>query len=334
MSKIGIVSILAAIMLALAAMAAHELTKEAPTQAMQSQEMATAEANIDATPSKEASNTKPSSEEKESKAEEIKENMQPAQNTALAEKSPLSEKKEDKESPKEGASGVVVPLDQGTVREDAEIERRKLPSTEEIKEESARPTEAANAESAQDKAQDPAPKQDDKQDSTKAEALAQPQASAMPAPSIPPKEPLLAESAEAPKNTENPEALESPKPNTRPAEELVVMISNAPKRVADGQGVITRMRLEVGPRRLALRFIGDTPLKAKYFSLFEPDRFVIDLQGNWALELPRIPKNTLLNKFRLGKQGDNTRLVLDLNRQPNSADLVQINENTIEVRLY
>lgn len=319
MLRIATISIIASVMLALVVMAGYELTKEPPATLAEVQD------NTEAVDEQGAETSPETSQDKASRASI----------------------KSDSKLLKTGQSdpeGVLVPLDEGTVRADAKVERRSLPSVSDtpaptekrgIKKKDVPQGKAAiSIGRTEKKAEQASVRKTAKtapiQKSAPARTLknsAGSVASLVPVPNIPPlKPPVIVLGGKL--------AVAKKGASMRPAEKLIVIVSDAPAKKGAGQDTITRMRLEVGPRRLALRCIGDMPLKASYFVLTDPPRLVLDLRGDWALQLPRIPKNTLLKSFRRGKQEGRTRIVLDLFRVPKTSKLVQINDTSIEVRLF
>lgn len=112
----------------------------------------------------------------------------------------------------------------------------------------------------------------------------------------------------------------------------LVMTTKAPDRLSGSQKAITRTRLELG-KNITFRLTGAAPLKAKTLLLSSPDRYVVDLQGSWGIVLPKVPKNLLLNGIRVGQRETATRLVFELKRKPQSAEVVTIDATTLEVRI-
>lgn len=112
----------------------------------------------------------------------------------------------------------------------------------------------------------------------------------------------------------------------------VVLTTKAPAKLAAGQTAITATRLELG-KSVVFRMTGAAPIKTKTLLLTGPDRYVVDLQGNWGIQLPRVPKDLWISGIRLGHHEDSTRLVFELTRVPESAKVVKINDKTVEVRI-
>lgn len=110
----------------------------------------------------------------------------------------------------------------------------------------------------------------------------------------------------------------------------LVLTANAPDKLVGGQKAITRTRLALG-KEISFRLTGAAPVKVKTLLLTNPDRYVVDLQGEWGIELPRVPKNLLLKGIRVGQRDGATRLVFELTRKPSAAQVKKINTKTVDV---
>lgn len=110
----------------------------------------------------------------------------------------------------------------------------------------------------------------------------------------------------------------------------LVLTANAPDKLVGGQKAITRTRLALG-KEISFRLTGAAPVKVKTLLLTNPDRYVVDLQGEWGIELPRVPKNLLLKGIRVGQREGATRLVFELTRTPSAAQVKKINSKTVDV---
>ena len=136
--------------------------------------------------------------------------------------------------------------------------------------------------------------------------------------------------AEAPAEKPQPKASEPKREKGQP--DVVVLTTKAPAKLAAGQTAITATRLELG-KSVVFRMSGAAPIKTKTLLLKEPNRYVVDLQGNWGIELPRVPKELWISGIRMGHHEESTRLVFELTRAPVSAKVVKINNTTVEVRI-
>jgi len=82
-----------------------------------------------------------------------------------------------------------------------------------------------------------------------------------------------------------------------------------------------------------LRLGGDHPLVYKSMLLHNPDRFVLDFEGQWNVNIPGIPPNKLVKAIRVGRQTDSTRIVVDLHRAPASSRVIKTSPQRLDVRL-
>ena len=136
--------------------------------------------------------------------------------------------------------------------------------------------------------------------------------------------------AEQPKNKQETAAQAEPAEKAEPSP--LVMTTKAPAKLQGKQKAITRTRLELG-KTITFRLTGAAPLTAKTLLLTGPDRYVVDLQGEWGVTLPKIPQNLLLTSIRVGQREGATRLVLELKRKPEGAEVIKIDAKTLEVRI-
>lgn len=73
-----------------------------------------------------------------------------------------------------------------------------------------------------------------------------------------------------------------------------------------------------------IRILGTNPMSYKSMTLENPNRVVVDLDGDWKFpeRLP-VPKNELVNSVRIGKVDNKTRVVIDLKEKPRTSRIVQ-----------
>lgn len=139
------------------------------------------------------------------------------------------------------------------------------------------------------------------------------------------------------KKTETPAPARQPQKERREAkaetgDAPVVLTAKAPSKLQAGQTAITATRLELG-KDVVFRITGAAPIQTKTLLLKEPDRYVVDLQGKWGIDVPRVPKDLWIKTIRVGQHEEATRLVFELTRTPESAKVVKINAKTVEVRI-
>ncbi len=90
--------------------------------------------------------------------------------------------------------------------------------------------------------------------------------------------------------------------------------------------------LKIG-KDIVFRVQGSGPMKADTLLLNGPDRFVVDVQGNWGIGIPKVPAGLWLKGIRQGRAKDTTRIVFDLGRKPKAATARNIDAKTIEVTI-
>lgn len=96
---------------------------------------------------------------------------------------------------------------------------------------------------------------------------------------------------------------------------------------------LTKINLAPAGQNLRLHIEADGDFTYKAFVLTGPDRFVIDLPGEWkGMKAPSIPSNGLVKNVRIGLRPSGPRVVLDLTR-PLMGHQVQRQNNSIEVLL-
>ena len=219
-------------------------------------------------------------------------------------------------------NGVLVPLDNGTLRSNTgSIDMGSIPPDEETPA-GARPDQPAPvapvASAAGEKPGEIAPA-DTFNEKQKPAGTAATQEAKKPADKIAAPDKNAAKDVEPLKPVEH-----KPEKN--------VVTTKAPAKLAAGQTAVTATRLEVG-KDIIFRITGASPLKTKTLLLKDPNRFVVDLQGNWGIQLPSVPKDSWMTGIRMGQHDNITRLVFELNRVPASASVAKINDTTVEVRI-
>lgn len=229
----------------------------------------------------------------------------------------------------ENGKGVLVPLDNGTLRGSAGSALDMAGKGQEETPPAPAPQEAAPVAVETPPAEttpqaEPAPVGEIAPVGTFSET------SPTPAPEKAPQEEPQAE----PRTAETPVKAEPEKKRpTAPAKSAaVVLTTKAPAKLEAGQKAITATRLELD-KDVVFRVTGAAPLKAKTLLLKDPHRYVVDLQGKWGIQVPRVPKDLWIKALRVGHHDEATRLVFELTRAPESAKVVQINANTVEVRI-
>ncbi|MCC8194744.1 MAG: AMIN domain-containing protein [Deltaproteobacteria bacterium] len=85
---------------------------------------------------------------------------------------------------------------------------------------------------------------------------------------------------------------------------------------------------------MVLRIEADAPFSYKTFALPSPDRYVVDLAGNWdKMRVPTVPANTMIKGVRAGKQAGGPRLVLDMQRAPGKHSVTWVSPTVLEIAI-
>jgi hypothetical protein len=121
-------------------------------------------------------------------------------------------------------------------------------------------------------------------------------------------------------------------PSARASDKLVVS-TTAPETLLPGQKAIVRTRLELGSRSAVFRLTGASEIKGRVFALKSPERIVLDLNGSWAIRLKPTPANSVIRGVRAGNEQAMTRVVFDMHHPPRSFKLIQIDPKTLELQI-
>ncbi len=107
----------------------------------------------------------------------------------------------------------------------------------------------------------------------------------------------------------------------------------ATPQTAKGDHAITSAIIKFSGSTAILHLQGDAPIQYKYIVLPNPDRLALDLTGAWSVTAPAVPSNRVIEKVRVGRYGENTRIVLDLKAAPTKHEVVKSGDKGIEVRV-
>jgi hypothetical protein len=125
----------------------------------------------------------------------------------------------------------------------------------------------------------------------------------------------------------------SPEPaRLAPVQASVASASSAKHTSGDVKN-ITSIAVYATQEGATIRLGGDSPLVYTSMLLHNPDRFVLDLEGQWNMTIPGIPQNKLVKAIRVGRQADSTRMVVDLHRAPVSCRVIKPSPHKLDVRL-
>lgn len=144
-----------------------------------------------------------------------------------------------------------------------------------------------------------------------------------PAPERPPAQALTLPPEGGEKRENTPAAEKTPPEPARQATATGQPAPNAPvaetpekPAKAPAQQKIDRFVVFARDTGATLRLVGNGPISYTNTSLQNPERLVIDLNGQWQIKAPGVPKNPLVTNVRIGKSGGKTRVVIDLAGKP------------------
>ena len=122
-------------------------------------------------------------------------------------------------------------------------------------------------------------------------------------------------------------------PASPPPARLAAPSTPIARQASGGAKNITNLVVYATQEGATLRLSGDHPLVYKSMLLHNPDRFVLDFEGQWNVAVPGIPPNKIVKAIRVGRQEDATRMVVDLHRAPASSRVIKMSPQRLDVRL-
>lgn len=109
-----------------------------------------------------------------------------------------------------------------------------------------------------------------------------------------------------------------------------ILVEDDPAKEYDR--VVTSAKFSMKGSLIKLTLRGNSPMIGHFYVLESPDRVVLDLAGNWKIDMPKVPSNRLIGAVRVGQHEDKTRLVFDM-KTVGKAALVPLNRNALELRI-
>lgn len=164
----------------------------------------------------------------------------------------------------------------------------------------------------------PAPRED----VAAAPVIAPKQPAAQPAPQVTPK-PVPAKTAPAQTAPKKTESIPVEKPAAQVAEK------------SDKEKTVNRFVIYSRENGATIRIGGTSRINYSSMTLENPDRIVLDMEGQWQFPPnPGVPKNELVSNVRTGKNGDKTRLVIDLKTKPRTVRVIPAkNGDGLDIRV-
>ena len=127
-----------------------------------------------------------------------------------------------------------------------------------------------------------------------------------------------------------------PKPATPVTEKTTAAAESTKEKAAKAapqHKTITKFVVFARDKGATVRLVGAAPIVYKNMLLSGPDRLVIDLDGKWQIKAPGVPKNPAVTNVRLGKDGDKTRIVIDLTGKVQPKFTLSKDGHMLDIRL-
>ncbi|MBQ7609190.1 MAG: AMIN domain-containing protein [Desulfovibrionaceae bacterium] len=125
----------------------------------------------------------------------------------------------------------------------------------------------------------------------------------------------------------------APKENVKVAEKKARATEKQPEAKAEQNLAVTNFVVFVRDNGATVRFDGNNDLRYKTLQMHNPERVLIEFEGKWDIDVPRIPKNEMVSQIRVARLTKKTRVVLDLKANPRSCRFVQKRKDNLDVRL-
>lgn len=82
-----------------------------------------------------------------------------------------------------------------------------------------------------------------------------------------------------------------------------------------------------------VRLVGNESIQYKTSQMHNPERILVELDGEWDVTPPKIPNNPLVKQVRVTKRNKKTRVVLDLKENPKKCRFVTKQDTNLDVRI-
>lgn len=127
----------------------------------------------------------------------------------------------------------------------------------------------------------------------------------------------------------------APAPAEKKAEKPAAKPQPAPRKAAPAprEQTITNFVVFVRDGGATIRLDASSPIRFKHLELTSPARVVVDLHGTWKLSEPGVPKGEMVKDVRLGKKGDDTRIVIDLHAKAKTRYILTRGKKRLDIRL-
>lgn len=112
-------------------------------------------------------------------------------------------------------------------------------------------------------------------------------------------------------------------------------VEKTAKDAKTGDMEIKRFVIYARENGATVRIGGGDRIHYTSMTLDNPDRIVLDLDGQWQFPPnPGVPKNEMVSNIRIGKNGDKTRVVIDLKGKPRSVRVLPTKKgDSLDIRV-
>ena len=126
---------------------------------------------------------------------------------------------------------------------------------------------------------------------------------------------------------------ESPREESRKKETPRKEAAPAREKASSADKSVERFVVYAREGGATVRIVGNGNISYKPMVLTGPDRVVVDLDGDWDIKAPGIPKNDLVTNVRIGKLNGKTRIVIDLKSSAKTRYTLSKDRRMLDVRV-
>lgn len=101
----------------------------------------------------------------------------------------------------------------------------------------------------------------------------------------------------------------------------------------DTPRTILHTHLELDGKKVLFTFTANEKPELKTFVLPDPERVVLDINGQWNIEIPKIISNFMLADIRKNVSAERTRLVFDMNIKTSKVNIEEVYYNTFQLTI-
>jgi len=96
---------------------------------------------------------------------------------------------------------------------------------------------------------------------------------------------------------------------------------------------IVHTHLELDGKKVLFTFTTSEKPLLETFKLINPERVILDIDGQWNIKIPKIISNFMLANIRVNAELQQTRVVFDMNIGVSNMDLEDLGDNTYQLTI-